>query len=182
MIEVIFEDEQIGGNYYTYYFIGDLAGTRSYSEEDYEEPLTDKEIQAYEPEIEEAIEKYDEGEPNLAKYFDDPDIKIDEVNIGIKYIDGEMHSYTKITTLEPLDTDEKINKVRDWLTGQYSDGWGEGFEQQYVDHYRDQYEVEEEYEDEDGNIEYETNYEYQDVTVHIHFWQPDMEPLRFERG
>jgi len=33
-----------------------------------------------------------------------------------------------VTTAEPL-TEEEVEEFKKWLSGQYSDGWGEGFGQ-----------------------------------------------------
>lgn len=184
MIDVVREDfdEESYEHTYTYYFYGTLTGTRYFTEEDYEEPLTDREILSYETEIEEAIARYDEGDPNLATYYNDPDIKVDSIDIGVKAMNGRLFSCAKVVTLEELRDDRDIEDLRDWLTGQYSDGWGEGFEQHPIESYEDQYDHEEYYEDEDGESGYETETDYQRVDVCIHFWDPNMKPLRFERG
>lgn len=184
MINVIREDNEFNsGELYTSYFIGTLAGTRTFYEEDYEENLSQKEILQYETEIEEAIERYNDGMENLAIYYKNPDLKVVSIDIGVKEINGRLFSYTKVTSYEEIREQEDIDDLRDWLTGQYSDGWGEGFEQHPIDSYEDQYEYEEEiYDDEEDSTEYETQYADQRVDVCIHFWHPNMPQLRFERG
>jgi len=71
------------------------------------------------------------NEEDLKEYFDE------EVDFKILKMEAEhSKSYTrmfnvKVETDKDL-TDEDIQKVKDYLTGQYSDGFGEGYEQQII--------------------------------------------------
>ena len=71
------------------------------------------------------------NEEDLKEYFDE------EVDFKILKMEAQhSKSYTrmfdvKVETDKDL-TDEDIQKVKDYLTGQYSDGFGEGYEQQII--------------------------------------------------
>lgn len=71
------------------------------------------------------------NEEDLKQYFDE------EVDFKILKMEAQhSKSYTrmfnvKVETDKDL-TDEDIQKVKDYLTGQYSDGFGEGYEQQII--------------------------------------------------
>lgn len=71
------------------------------------------------------------NEEDLKEYFDE------EVDFKILKMEAEhSKSYTrmfnvKVETDKDL-TDEDIQKIKDYLTGQYSDGFGEGYEQQII--------------------------------------------------
>lgn len=71
------------------------------------------------------------NEEDLKQYFDE------EVDFKILKMEAQhSKSYTrmfdvKVETDKDL-TDEDIQKIKDYLTGQYSDGFGEGYEQQII--------------------------------------------------
>lgn len=118
-------------------------------------PLEGADLSQYESEIKEAIEKYnaignEEGEPcNLMDYFDGS-VAIKEKVISavpsVKQKDGVLYGCTTLeltTFLEQPETEE----LYEYVTGQYSDGWGEGFEQQKI--------------------------QVGDGEIYVHFWQSD---------
>ncbi len=87
----------------------------------------------YEDSIREAIEQYT---GNLMSYFYNqrsPGIK-EKVLSAIPSVEirgGELMGCTTVVLKEPL-TEEEMEDLQDYLKGQFSDGWGEGFEQQEI--------------------------------------------------
>jgi hypothetical protein len=88
-------------------------------------------------EIEVTIERYrssEEAERGLMEYYDKPDLvneKIRSLTIDMAIHDGRLWAEASIALTEPLTPDE-LNTLREYIEGQYSDGWGEGFEQQDI--------------------------------------------------
>jgi hypothetical protein len=72
------------------------------------------------------IIKSDFNGSELEQHFDDFHIQSIRL-VGDDFYDGEFLEI-EIKTVEELDND-KIQKIKDYLEGQFSDGWGEGFEQ-----------------------------------------------------
>lgn len=103
--------------------------------------------------IEEAIAKYNDGdEHNMAEYFDrDATLKkkLTSMSWGVELYRGRL--FGKIScSLKGEMTDSEEEIMKDWITGQNSDGWGEGFEQRAID-------------TEDGDLYvsfWESNYDY----------------------
>jgi hypothetical protein len=138
------------------------------------EELSDFEILEYQSEISDAIEAYqcdDEENRGIMAYIGDrkrfadkvysifPSVeKVGERLMGVFtcQICGELDSY---------EYDELLHE----LSGQASDGWGEGFEQRAVTDFYEEEEVE--YEDEDG--ETYCDCERIHTEVYIHFWQSE---------
>lgn len=118
-------------------------------------PLEGADLSQYESEIKEAIEKYnaignEEGKPcNLMDYFHgSAAIKESVIRAvpSVKQKDGVLYGCTTLeltTFLEQSETKE----LYEYVTGQYSDGWGEGFEQQEI--------------------------QVGDGEIYVHFWQSD---------
>ena len=85
--------------------------------------------------IEEAIEREKcEGEEarGLMHYFDESRevaAKVVSAHPKVADVDGELYGVLECKIREPL-TEEEIKILKDFWTGQMSDGWGEGFEQQ----------------------------------------------------
>lgn len=105
---------------------------------DYEnepEDLTAAEAMEYEEEILALIEKeklHDDDERGLAVYLDDPLIqKIHSINPTVEEWNGELWCVTEVQTLGDLSSSELV-ELTDWLSGQFSDGWGEGLEQREI--------------------------------------------------
>ena len=64
-------------------------------------------------------------------------------------------------------TDDVLKKTKDWIEGQYSDGWGEGLEQNAFSTYEDENEIE--YEDEETGETYtESEPVQRDISVKLH--------------
>lgn len=85
--------------------------------------------------IEEAIERENcEGEEarGLMHYFDESRevaAKVVSAHPKVVDVDGELYGVLECKIRDPL-TEEEIKILKDFWTGQMSDGWGEGFEQQ----------------------------------------------------
>ena len=56
--------------------------------------------------------------------------------LEFKYEDGKLWSITTYTSTRPL-TKEELDQLIDYTTGQWSDGIGEGFEQEGCNHEED---------------------------------------------
>lgn len=104
--------------------------------------------------IQEKIAEYsrvghdDDKTDNLMDYFDgNTAIKEKVVSAvpSVKESDGVLYGCTTLELKEYLEAEE-LSELCEYLTGQYSDGWGEGFEQQEIQV--------------DGG------------ELYVHFWQP----------
>jgi hypothetical protein len=97
--------------------------------------LTAREIIEYEDKILDLIEKEklsDEGERGLAVYLDDDlSRKIHSINPSVEEWNGELWSVTEVQTYGDLSPSD-LSELTDWLSGQFSDGWGEGLEQREI--------------------------------------------------
>ena len=74
------------------------------------------------------------GLDNLMDYFDGSAAikeKVVSAVPSVKESDGVLYGCTTLELKEYLETEE-LSELCEYLTGQYSDGWGEGFEQQEI--------------------------------------------------
>ena len=91
----------------------------------------------YEESIREAVEHRDNDDGgNLIPYFDEdrnPSIKKKVLSAvpTVEIRDGELMGCTTVKLKEPL-TEAEMQDLQDYLKGQFSDGWGESFEQQEI--------------------------------------------------
>ena len=94
----------------------------------------------YVSEIQEKIAEYsrvgheDDKTDNLMDYFDGSAAikeKVLSAVPSVKEADGVLYGCTILELKEYLETEE-LSELCEYLTGQYSDGWGEGFEQQEI--------------------------------------------------
>lgn len=91
----------------------------------------------YEENIREAVEQRDNDDGgNLMPYFDEdrnPGVKKKVLSAvpTVEIRDGELMGCTTVKLKEPL-TEAEMQDLQDYLKGQFSDGWGEGFEQQEI--------------------------------------------------
>lgn len=118
-------------------------------------PLDGADLVQYQDAIQEMVDQEnalgsEDGEPcNLMDYFrGNPAIadKVESAVVSVKEAEGVLYGCTTLQLKEFLEADE-LAELCDYITGQYSDGWGEGFEQRDI-------EV-------DGG------------TLNVHFWQSD---------
>lgn len=99
--------------------------------------------------VREAVEQYAD---DLLPYYDGPDdirVRLSSILPTVEVYDGKVCGCAVVTFRQDL-SERQWNAVMEYITGQYSDGWGEGFEQRDI-------EV-------DGGV------------LNVHFWQPE----RFE--
>ena len=90
----------------------------------------------YENEILALIEKHklpDEGERGLAVYLHDDGLnqKVHSINPTVEERNGELWCVTEVQTHGELSPSEYAD-LTEWLTGQFSDGWGESVEQREI--------------------------------------------------
>jgi len=123
----------------------------------------------YAAELFEALENDD---TDLADYADDYHgatyyKKLHKVTMSAEWYGKRLYG---LATCEVDDdwTDEDTAQLKEYLSGQYSDGWGEGFEQREVYSYTET-ETSEEY-DEEADEYYESEWDVR-YDVYISFWQ-----------
>ncbi len=130
------------------------------SYEDGGEPLDGGELAQYEDAIQKAVDREnafgeEDGKAcNLMDYFyGSPSIKekVGEAVVSVENVDGILYGCATLQLKEFLESEE-LHELCEYITGQYSDGWGEGFEQRDIRI--------------DGG------------TLNVHFWQG--EPTRFQ--
>ncbi|SCH10440.1 Uncharacterised protein [uncultured Ruminococcus sp.] len=91
----------------------------------------------YEESIREAVEQRDSDDGgNLMPYFDEdrnPGVKKKVLSAvpTVEIRDGELMGCTTVKLKASL-TEAEMQDLQDYLKGQFSDGWGEGFEQQEI--------------------------------------------------
>lgn len=157
-----------------YYIKSTVTGSQSY--ETYTDDITAAHLTEWSDEIKEFLEN---EKTELAQYIDDRYSCIQgvvtEIYVGVTVINGEMYGLTEITATRELSEDEK-EALCQYLSGQFSDGWGEGVEQREFTTEKGT-EEEEIYDEEED----ETYYEEYDVTtyLYIHFWQSEGFKMEF---
>ena len=103
--------------------------------DDYREDLSAGEVLEYEDEILAHIQKEklpDEGERGLAVYLDDDlSQKVHSINPSVEEWNSELWGVTEVQTHGSLSAPELV-ELTEWLSSQFSDGWGEGLEQREI--------------------------------------------------
>ena len=103
--------------------------------DDYRDDLSAGEVLEYEDEILAHIQKEklpDEGERGLAVYLDDDlSQKVYSINPSVEEWNGELWGVTEVQTHGSLSAPELV-ELTEWLSSQFSDGWGEGLEQREI--------------------------------------------------
>jgi hypothetical protein len=100
------------------------------------EDITAEEACDYEEEILVLIEREqlpNEGDRGLAVYLDDDVLKnkIYSIKPTVEEWNGRLWGVTEIKIHDDLTASE-FDELTNWLTGQFSDGWGEGLEQRPI--------------------------------------------------
>jgi len=109
-------------------------------DEPYGEPLNGADLVRYRESIQERVDKENDlcgnGFPcNLMDYFDgSPAIKekVASAVVSVKEAEGVLYGCTTLELKDFLDAAE-MKELCDYITGQYNDGWGEGFEQRDIE-------------------------------------------------
>ena len=121
----------------TAYILTDL--TAEFIPDDPEEEIADldgHDLAQYEPGIREYIQKENEmlGDGgNLAAYMDQPHLqeKIRRIEPTVLFHEGALYGCAAVELKEEL-AEREWNALFSYFSGQYSDGWGEGFEQRDI--------------------------------------------------
>ena len=103
---------------------------------DYPTLFSGADMSYYEDSIREAVEQHNIDNGNLMPYFDkeqNPGVKTKVLSAvpSVEIRNGELMGCTTVKLREPL-TDTEMKDFQDYLKGQFSDGWGEGFEQREI--------------------------------------------------
>ena len=103
-------------------------------------PLDGTDLVQYKDAIQEMVDKEnsfgsEDGKPcNLMQYFDgSPAIKekVESAVVSVKEVNDVLYGCVTLQLKDHLQSDE-MPELCDYITGQYSDGWGEGFEQRDI--------------------------------------------------
>lgn len=116
----------------TFYF--PLSGTIYDAEDDEVYEIDNRTLAANEDKIKMAIEEYIESDDyNMANFYDEAGKeKLLAADWGLEYIGDTLYGKVDIRLTEAM-TDKEKAEFKDWISGQNSDGAGEGFEQQDID-------------------------------------------------
>lgn len=116
----------------------DVENDYGYMEKsDYEEELSLSEALIYTDEILDAIEKNklpEEEQRGLMKYYrncDSVNAKISKYEFTVEEVKGELMGVAVLTLNDALN-EKELEKIKSEISGQASDGWGEGFEQREI--------------------------------------------------
>lgn len=116
----------------TFYF--PLTGTIYDAEDDEPYEIDNRTLAANEDKISEAIEEYIASDDyNMAYFYDKAGKeKLLSADWGLAYIGDTLYGKVDIRLTEAMTEQEKA-ELKEWISGQNSDGAGEGFEQQDID-------------------------------------------------
>lgn len=132
---------------------GELLEASYEMEESYVESLDGKGLTCYEDEIQARIEQeqaYGRENGGLAQYLHNVLLreKVCDIEVGVVVIAGELWSKTKIESYGAL-SETQTEALKAYLSGQFSDGWGEGVAQREID--------------------------IGDAELYLYFWHPELE-------
>lgn len=94
------------------------------------------ELADYADEVKDAIRKYDItlNERGLMEYYNKANTvnaKVQKLSFDVEIIDNQLMGVAKLELNAPLNQFE-LDDIKDYIEGQCSDGWGEGFEQREI--------------------------------------------------
>ena len=120
----------------------------------------------------ELYEALEQDNTDLAEYADEYHgdtyyKKLHKITMTADWVDGKLYG-AAICEVSDDWTDEDTDQLKEYLTAQYSDAWGEGFEQREIYSFTE-IETAEEY-DEQADEYYESEWEERN-DVYISFWQ-----------
>ena len=100
------------------------------------DPVDGKELARYQGDIQKGMDQYREGDPErgLMEYYDEPGEigdKVQKAEFDVEFREGRLWGVAKCQILGEL-TPWETESLIEYITGQASDGWGEGFEQQNI--------------------------------------------------
>ena len=161
---------------YKYTVKGTILGSRRY--EDYTENVNSQELVEYEEEIRSLFPADEDGnldpDDELSQYIHESGDRdgmlygvVTEIWVNVKNIKGTLYSWTEVTANRELNEIEK-DALLAYLTGQFSDGYGEGLEQHEFNSYTETEESEEW--DEEEQETYMSEYDVR-VDMYLHLWQ-----------
>lgn len=118
----------------------DIVGKDEYGDwdEEGECKLRGRDLLGYESEILEAIvanRMPEEAERGIMNWYHEPDSvndKVQSVVLTVENREGQLWGVAECLVRGKLEPDE-LETLKDFISGQCSDGWGEGFEQQEID-------------------------------------------------
>ncbi|MDR7855859.1 antirestriction protein ArdA [Tissierella sp.] len=119
----------------TTYDIENEYGYKEYANEP--QKISNAEVVEYLDVILKAIEENnlpEEEQRGLMRYYDDHDsvnAKVSKYVFSVELIEGELMGVAVLTLNDEL-TPKELEKIKDNITGQASDGWCEGFEQREI--------------------------------------------------
>ena len=122
----------------------------------------------------------DEYSTGLEEYIYDEDLKekVKSIKITVILKNGKIYSEATIAVTDDFNEDGKdMENLKWYIEGQYSDGWGEGFEQHEFDDFWEEEETE--YWD-DEEEEYVQDYEDVHYFLYFHFYVSDKSDLMTE--
>ena len=120
------------------------------------------------------------GPSGLAQYINNEleNILITSIIVGVEGEDKNRRVLSKTVIKTTIElTPKELNKLKDFITAQFSDGWGEGFEQSPIAEWKEDVETEE-YDEE--NDEHYTDTYKESYELCAHFWYPGMD-LKIEK-
>ena len=122
-----------------------------YSDDDYPISYFDASDADYAENLKNLIDKdfKEMGPKGLAEYLDKDNFIFKVVNSIVCSLADNYHTLITVVDTTRKLNDEELTELKDYLTGQFADGWGEWLEQQDLGtiYYTEEYE----YEDDEGS-------------------------------
>ncbi len=119
---------KLTGDYFSRYEWGDLTNEP--------DSLDGKTLAQYQGDIQKKMDHYRKGDPErgLMEYYDEPGKlgdKVQKAEFDVEFRKGQLWGVARCQILGEL-TPRETEGLIEFISGQASDGWGEGFEQQDI--------------------------------------------------